>query len=177
MTKAAFHLAGALTFAALILPSAAQAATATQCMTKPELRGMVAYMMPSVVDSIIEKCKATLPADSFVATRAPELSRELAKGQPAAWPMAKRAFMKFGGDDDKGAAAMLEAMPEAAMRPLVENVLTQEFSGMIKTKDCKDVDAVLGTLVPLPAISFVDLFTEVLIIGARGDKELTICEA
>ena len=106
-----------------------------------------------------------------------DLSKELAKGQTAAWPMAKRAFMKFGGDADQQTTAMMEAMPETAMRPLVESVLVQEFGGMIKTKDCKDIDAVLGTLVPLPASSFVDLVTEVVVIGARNDKEMKICDA
>lgn len=177
MTKFSRTLASALALSALALPSAAQAAVAASCMTKPELRGMVAYMLPFVVDSVVEKCSATVPGDSFMVTRAPELSRELVKGQPAAWPMAKRAFMKFGGDADKNTAAMMDAMPESAMRPLVESVLTQEFAGMVKTKDCKDIDAVLGTLAPLPATSFVDLITEVVVIGARNDREMKICEA
>jgi hypothetical protein len=177
MTKAAFQFTSALALAALALPSAAQAATAANCMTKPELRGMVAYMLPFVVDSMVEKCKTTLPAGSFVANQAPALSKELAKGQPEAWPMAKRAFLKFGGETTKESTAMMEAMPESAMRPLVESILTQEFGGMIKTKDCKDIDAIMGTLTPLPASGFVDLFTEVLVIGARGDKEMSICES
>ena len=177
MTKAAFHFAGVLALAALAVPSAAQAAAMTKCITKPELRGMVAYMLPAVVDSMIEKCSAGLPASSYIASRAPELSKELAKGQPEAWPLAKRAFMKFSGDADKDTAAMMEAMPESAMRPLVESVLVQEFSGMIKAKDCKDIDAVLGTLAPLPATGFVDLLTEMVVIGARGDKEMAICES
>lgn len=168
-------LAGAFALAALTLPSAAQAAQA-RCMTKPELRGMVAYMLPFVVDTVVEKCAAQVPSDSFMKTRAPELSKELVKGQPAAWPLAKRAFMKFGGEADKDTAAMMDAMPESAMRPLLESVLTQEFAGMVKTKDCKDIDTVLGTLAPLPASSFVDLLTEVVVIGARDDKEMKICE-
>lgn len=169
-------LAGALALAAMTVPSMAQAATVS-CMTKPELRGMVAYMLPFVVDSAIEKCSGSVPSDSFMATRAPELSKELTKGQPAAWPMAKRAFMKFSGDSSKDTAAMMDAMPETAMRPLLESVLTQEFTSKIKTKDCKDIDAVLGTLAPLPASSFVDLITEVVVIGARNDREMKICEA
>lgn len=176
MTQHAKTIAGALALAALAVPSMAQAATAG-CMTKPELRGMVAYMLPFVVDSAIEKCSGSVSADSFMATRAPELSKELIKGQPAAWPMAKRAFMKFSGDSDKQTAAMMEAMPESAMRPLLESVLTQEFTSKIMTKDCKDIDAVLGTLAPLPASSFVELITEVIVIGAREDKEMKICEA
>lgn len=176
MTKHAKSIAGVLALAAVTLPSAAQAATA-QCMTKPELRGMVAYMLPFVVDSAIEKCSTSVPSDSFMATRAPELSKELTKGQPAAWPMAKRAFLKFSGDADKDTAAMMEAMPETAMRPLLESVLTQEFTSKIKTKDCKDIDAVLGTLAPLPATGFVDLITEVIVIGAREDREMKVCES
>jgi len=174
MTKHAKSIAGALALAAVTLPSAAQAANA-QCMTKPELRGMVAYVLPFVVDSVAEKCAASVPSDSFMATRAPALSKELTLGQPAAWPMAKRAFMKFSGDADKETNAMMEAMPESAMRPLLESILTQEFTAKIQTKDCKDVDAVLGTLAPLPATSFVDLITEMVMIGARDDKELKIC--
>lgn len=176
MTKHAKSIAGALALAALALPSAAQAATA-QCMTKPELRGMVAYMLPFVVDSVIEKCSANLASNSFISIRAPELSKELGKEQPANWPMAKRAFMKFSGDADKGTAALMDAMPEAAMRPLLESVLTQEFTAKIKTKDCKDVDAVLGTLAPLPATGFVNLIAEVIVIGAREDKEIKVCES
>lgn len=177
MTPTFRCLAGSLAFAALTLPSAAQAATASQCMTKPELHGMVAYMLPFVVNSMVEKCSPTLPRDSFVASRAPQLSKELTKGQAAAWPMAKQAFLKFGNEADKDTRAMMDAMPKSAMRPLVKSVMVQEFGGMIKTKDCKDIDAILGTLVPLPATGFVDLLTEVVVIGARDDKEMKICES
>lgn len=176
MTQHSKTIAGALALAALSVPSMAQAATAG-CMTKPELRGMVAYMLPFVVDSAIEKCAGSVPPTSFMATRAPELSKELTKGQPAAWPMAKRAFMKFSGDSSKESADMMDSMPETAMRPLLESVLTQEFTSKIKTKDCKDIDTVLGTLAPLPATNFVDLITEVVVIGARDDKEMRVCEA
>ncbi len=176
MSKTKSKIAATLALAALTLPQAAQAAATTQCMTRPELHGMMAYMMPFAIDSLVQKCSNRLSASSFVVSRGPALSKDLATGQAAAWPMAKRAFMKFGGSADKDATAMMEAMPESAMRPLLESVVTQEFSGMIKPENCKDIDAVLGTLAPLPASSYVDLLTQVVIIGARGDKQMQICE-
>ena len=67
------------------------------------------------------------------------------------------------------------ALPEASLKPIIEMALSQELTSSIKVANCPDIDRVFRTLQPLPASNFVDFFTEVITIGVRDNKDMTIC--
>ena len=173
MTRIAYRIAATLALAAI--GQMAQAAATKPCMTPVELHGMVAYILPSAMDSVVQRCRPTLAPGASLLTRGPQLVSELEAGQSAAFPMARRAFAKFSDKGDQKATAVMLALPEVSLKPIIEMALSQELTSSIKVKDCPDIDRVFGTLQPLPASNFVDFFTEVITIGLRNDKDMTVC--
>ncbi|MFM5893421.1 MAG: hypothetical protein ACKOQM_03195 [Novosphingobium sp.] len=162
--------------AAMALLSASQAsAAATTCMTQPELRGMVSYVLPSVMGAVIERCRPSLPSNAAMLTRGSQLVGELQAGQSAAFPMARQAFSKFSGSDGKTGADLFNSMPEEALKPIIESMMAQELTKDVKTKDCADIDRVFATLQPLPARNFVELVTQVLTIAGRDNQKMSVC--
>jgi hypothetical protein len=159
---------------ALVSSTQLEAAQAQSCMTRNELRGMVAYMLPIFGSALIERCRSRLPANAYLTTRGPKLISALEAGQDAAWPAASAAIAKIGGTD-KSAAKMLDAMPPEAVKPMVESMIQTRFIADIKARDCQDADNIMRTMEPLPVGNVIDLITEILVIGARNDRELTVC--
>ena len=174
IAKPLFHCAAML---ALVSSAQLAAAQAKPCLNQGEVRGLVAYALPSVTETLIERCSTRLSATSFLATRGPKLASELRSGQEAAWPAAREAIIKLAGDDGKENGEMLRAMPEAMVGPMMEQMIAKKFSDEIKPESCKDIDRVLATMAPMPAANIVDLVTAVVMIGGRNDKQLRTCAA
>ena len=173
VTRIPFRFAAAL---ALLSTSQLQAAAPVKpCMTQTELRGMVAYVMPSAMATLIGRCQPVLPAGASMLVRGAQLAAELESGRAAAFPLARRAFAKFSDTGDKMTGAMMQALPEAALRPLIDDTISRELTGSIKVNDCPDIDRIFAALAPLPAINFVDLFTQAIAIGTRDNKDMSVC--
>ena len=87
------RLAATAALAALIPVQAAQAQaqTARSCISREEMRGLVAYLLPTLLDSTISTCKAHLPGDSYLIARAPTLLSRLNEGKDKAWPRPRQA--------------------------------------------------------------------------------------
>ncbi len=160
---------------ALFSTTAAQAAPSTQCLTREEIGGMVGYLLPSALNSVIDTCTPELAADAFLLSRGPKLIEELEPIRLASLPMAKRAFGKFAPEGDKQAVRMLQALPDEVFAPLVDSILTQELTGKIQPKSCKDIDRVFKTIEPLPGQNMIDLLTESMMIVARNDDRMRSC--
>lgn len=173
MRKTAYKIAATL---ALLSAGQAQAAATDQCLTRPELRGMIAYVLPSVVGTATTRCSTGLASDSFFAARAPQLLLELEPARAAAFPLARQAFKKFGSSKDKGTMAIFDALPEEVFRPIVEAVVTEKIGDSIKPESCGDIDRIMKTIAPLPSANVTDLLTEVMIVAARNDRKMHTCE-
>ena len=177
MTRTAFRIAAIIALTSTTQLLAAAPASKTPCMTKPELRGLVAYVMPSAMSMVVDRCKSALPASAAMLTRGPQLIGDLEAGRSAAYPMARSAFSKFADRGDTSTVAMMQNLPESSFRPIMDGIMLEKFASSIKVKDCADIDRVFGTLNPLPASNFVDFVTEVFTIAARDDKQMSICPA
>ena len=156
-------------------PLQAVAPPAKPCVSQPELRGMVAYMLPSLARSVVTRCQASLPADASLLTRGPQVAAALDNGRLAAYPMARRGFVKFSDEGNAFVTGLMLRMPEAQMRPIMEATVQQQLMGSFKVKDCADIDRVFATLQPLPADNFVDLVTQVLVVAGRDEKNFSVC--
>jgi hypothetical protein len=175
MRKIAFQTTAVLALVASAQPLAAQTQAAAPCLTRPELRGMVAYFLPTVLQSAIDTCATKLTPESYMLARAPKLLTTLEAGRSEAWPMAKAAFVKIGGNDDKGTANLFASLPEEAVRPLIEAVIADKLGSTIKPDSCGDIDRVMAPLEPLPAANLVDVLTEAMAIAGRNDKQMRVC--
>ena len=138
---------------------------------------MVAYVLPSAMTTLIERCRPGLPAGASLLGRGGQLVAEFEAGRAAAFPLARRAFAKFSDVGDKHTTAIMLTMPEETLRPLVDDTLSTKLVGSIAVKDCADINRIFATLEPLPASNFIDLFTQVVMIGARDDKKMSVCQA
>lgn len=174
MRSSFVRIAATAALAAIIPLQAAQAQAAKSCITRSEMRGMVAYFLPTLLDSTITTCKAHLPGDSYLIGRAPALLDRLNEGKDKAWPDAKAAFMKFGGGKAPE-TKVLDAMPDEVIRPFIEAAITAELAPKVKPENCADIDRLTATLEPLPASNMVDMFAEILNLVAREDKKLSSC--
>lgn len=176
MSSPFIRLAATAALAALIPLQAAQAQEAKSCISREEMRGLVAYMLPTVLNSTISTCKAHLPGDSYLIARAPALLDRLNADKDKAWPQAKAGFMKFGGGK-ASSAKILDAMPDEVIRPFIEAAITAEIAPKVKPESCADIDRLSATLEPLPASNMVNMFAEILNLVAREDKKLSSCPA
>lgn len=176
MTRTAYRIAATL---ALLSTSQLGAAPVAKkpCMTRPELRGMIAYVMPTAMGMVIERCRPALGKNAALLTRGPQVVSELEAGQAAAYPMARQAFTKFADSGDKTTVNLMLSLPETSLKPVIESALSEKLMTSIKTENCPDIERVFGTLQPLPSANFVDFLTETLAIAMRDDKEMSICPA
>jgi hypothetical protein len=178
MRRFAFQAAAALALVSSgqLLAAQTQAAQAEACMTRPELRGMVAYFLPTVLQSTIDTCTSRLAPDSYLLGRAPRLVESLEVDRSEAWPMAKKAILKMGDDRNKGTTELLANLPEEAVGPLINAIITKELSSEIKPENCADINRVMAPLEPLPAANMVDLVIEALSLAGRSEKKMRVCK-
>lgn len=173
IAKNLFRCAGLL---ALVASAQLSAAQAKQCLTEPEMRGLVGYALPAVADAVVQRCSSILPANSFLNSRGAKLVSDLRLGQSAAWPAARSAIGKIGSGDGKSDETLSE-LPEGLVGPLMEGMIQERFVDDLKPQGCKDIDRVLTTLAPLPAANMVEMITQIAMIAARDDKKMPTCQA
>ena len=172
IAKSLFRSAGVL---ALFSSAQLSAAPAAQCLNQTDVHGLVAYMLPSLAETVIQRCAARLPSSSYLNTRGSGLVGELRKGQSAAWPSARDAMVKMGGKDDSS-SEMFRSMPESVVGPMIEGMVADQFADDIKPQNCKDIDRVLSTMAPLPAANLVNMVTAIAMIAGRDGKKFQTCE-
>ena len=156
---------------ALCAASSIQAAPRA-CVTSAEMHGMVAYFLPAVLENVGKNCSAYAPASSYLRTGLPNLQVQLREGREAAWPMAKSAFFKLGGQKDVRTMASLS---DDALRPLVDDVLGSKFSISVDAAKCGEINDIAEALGPLNAPQTVHLIATVLSTAARKDNKLSSC--
>lgn len=173
MRSTFFRLAGAL---ALLSATQAQAAVTRQsCITPDEVQGLVGYILPALLDRVAGTCAPHVSRGGYMKARLPGLIAELDNGRDAAWPAAKSAFLKFGSPKDAREVEGFSALPDDALRPIVDQAFTEEFAAKIPASSCPDVEEVLQALEPLPAGNTVRVLSVVLTLAARGDKGFPAC--
>jgi len=171
MNTQLFRIGAAL---ALCASNQAQAAASQSCLSNGEVEGLVGYVLPAVLDKVAGSCAPHVSRKGYMATRLPDLIDTFAAGRDAAWPRARSAFMKFGGSD-KEAAAAFSALPDEALRQIVDETFAEKLGMKVPPSACLDVEEVLETLEPLPADNAVRLVTSILMMAGRNDKSIPAC--
>jgi hypothetical protein len=147
---AKYLVAGVIVF----LPAQAIAATdPAKCMTHEEFRSVAATLMPSVLDSVMRKCTASLDKSSYLVAKGPDLLtryQENAKGKEGALA---------------NVLARLEPIPELKGVPpeklgtVVDVFIGAALQNAVKPEQCGDISQALSYFDPLPPenlIGFAD---------------------
>lgn len=150
------------TAAALALPATASAQQ--QCITEQELSALVVYGVPLALEAAQTSCGPSLSANGFMATGGQMMLQRYSALGDATWPTAFRAFSKFAGSDDKETFTMMREMPEAAIRPFIDELLTGMIASEIGADDCHKVERIaeaLAVLEPAEAGNLVAVIASV----------------
>lgn len=143
-----FPAFAAIAAVAALVPAQAhaQAQAVKACLSEREVAQMAIYAVPSVVEGVRGKCAAKLSKTGFLATKGDTFAAKYAALQNETWPTAKAGIMKFVGAPKSGAAkandsvAMLAALPDNSVRPLVDAMIAQKIGEAIKPEQCANVE-------------------------------------
>ena len=142
------------------------------CVSSAEMHGMVAYFLPVVLENVAKNCSAYAPASAYLRAGLPGLQVQLREGRQAAWPMAKSAFFKLGGQKD---ARTMASLSDDALRPLVDDMLAAKFAIPVDAAKCGEINDIAEALAPLDAPQTVHLIATILSTAARKDNKMSSC--
>jgi len=164
-------------FAALAAPSLA---AAQECVAQEDISDGVVYAMPMLLDGFEAKCSEELSPDGFAAQRGAALKERFAALQSEAWPGTFRVIGQFaergrapGGKKSNNFVESLETLPEEAVRPFVDALVTQEITTVIPHKECANIERGLELMDPMPAENWGGLAA--LLFQLAGVKNPSIC--
>ena len=167
--------------ALMATPAMAQNPNPPGCLTQSEANALFTFALPEFLNSVHEKCAASLPRTSFLASQGPQLIARHRAATASYWPTAKVAFIKMASrDDTKGdGAKLLAKVPDDALRTLVVTGLSVAVSDDIKPADCPKADRLIEALAPLPATNLATIIVEIVGLAGGKDKKppISICEA
>lgn len=174
-------IAPTLAFTALASGTAAQAQQQA-CVQSADLADAVVYAMPIAYDAARTACGDRFEANGFIVREGDAYIVTFRDGQSKAWPGAFRflkTFMNEGGAGKKGKdadiAAMIEALPEDALRPFVDALVGQMIAGEIKPDSCGKIERGVELLSPLPGDNLGGLIA--FIVELTDRKNPPVCGA
>ena len=163
-------VAGCLAMCLVNGPALAQ--PAPRCITEAEMHGLVAYFLPAVLDEVSRSCSSHLPESSYLRAGLPRLQESLNQNKEASWPLAKAAFFKISDSKDSKTMA---GFSDKALRPLVDEILTQKMKINIDAPMCGEVNDIAEALAPLTPDQTVHLLATIFNTVARKDKTMRSC--
>jgi hypothetical protein len=168
---------------ALAALATAQTAQAQQqaCVAPADLSDAVVYSMPIAFDAARTACANRLTRGGFMATRGEAYIAQFRAGQSKAWPGAFRLLKNFmaeqkqteEGQSGMDVAAMLQGMPESAVRPFVDAFVGQMIAEEIKPDSCGKIERGLELISPLPTGNVGGLIA--FLVEVSDIKNPTVC--
>lgn len=175
------YLTGLAVMALAAAPVAGQAA-APLCLTSAEFTALSNYALPSIITGTTERCAASLPADAWLRRNGNQLAARYAAGKPAAWPAAKSAFLKLGGNTGKNETAnLIRSLPDNSQQQMADLFIAGMVSQRLPTDRCVAIDRLVRLLSPLPQESTAELIAVAAGLAAKTGRarfgDLRICPA
>ena len=154
----------------LALPQTA-AAQADACLTRQEVKTLVAFATPSMLDATAKKCAAALPADAFLRTGVAAMVERLRIEGRAETGAIIPVIEKLAGEK------MPAGLSEETTQGLVRDVVGAEVAKDIDPKNCGAINELASALSPLPAANIASLMLAILELGGSDKKSpFRICE-
>lgn len=159
----------------------AGAAVAPACITPTEFRAGMAFLVPTMVVGIREKCAPTLPRDAYLKVHGDRLVNRFRASNMVDADALASLIGKIKPDSDIPASA------NGAMASVIAQTLVVKMQATLRPDNCASVDTALGLLDPLPPENIIGMFQLVGAAIARGDAkksrlkgrapEVQLCEA
>ena len=167
MTISRFVLAAGAGLA-LFQTQLAQAATSpAPCLSEGEVTALVGFALPSVINGTMKSCKPHLATSGYFATRGEEFLGRYAARKDANWPTAKAAFLKLGSSKDAKMVDTIANMPDEAVKPFVEGIVSEMVGSEIKPDQCTAIERGVRLLSPLPPENTAELVSFVLVLSSK----------
>lgn len=121
------------------------------CVTEREASAIAIYSVPGLVQAVKLRCGGELSANGYLARSGDGLVGRYAPIQSRMWPQAKAGLIKLLG----GKAGLsretqgfdtITALPDNAVRPLVDALIVQEAAPRIETGNCTRIERVIETV-------------------------------
>ncbi|WP_423142526.1 hypothetical protein ACOYW6_04015 [Parablastomonas sp. CN1-191] len=139
-----------------LVPVTAQAAE-PPCLAPAEFSAVSSYALPSLIRGAISRCGPSLPSTAFLRTSGEALARKYDAGRIAAWPTAKAAFLKVGTIMNPQVSGLFGAMPDSALRPMVDGSMVNMVGQRLPIDRCTSLDRAIELVAPLPAANAAKL--------------------
>lgn len=158
------------------------AAQEPACLTEREVTSLVTYALPVVMNGAMKVCRPQLSPQGYFATQGSSLIERYAARKGAAWPEAKAALIKLGGNDAK-LKDMVSNLSDEALQPFAEGMVSAVVTKEIKPDQCKAIERATRLLSPLPPENTAELVTFILVVaekpkaGSTKKSDLQICPA
>ncbi|WP_432200429.1 hypothetical protein ACRAQ7_12695 [Erythrobacter sp. W53] len=170
----------AMTMASAAVLATPSIAAAQECVVQDDIKDGVVYAMPMLLDGFEAKCSEQLSSDGFAAQKGAALKERFVTLQDDAWPGTFRVIGQFaergrapGGKKSNNFVESLETLPEDAVRPFVDALVTQEITKVIPHKECANIERGLELMEPLPPENWGGLAA--LLFQLAGVKNPSIC--
>lgn len=155
-TRALRTLSPLLAIAAMGSAQIAQAQQA--CLALADVDDTATYAMPIAYDAAMAACGAQYSSDGFMKTKGIAFADQFRSKQDESWPGAFRLIKTFMPQSEANTAngksdammEMLSAMPEEALRPFFDGLVTQMISSEIKPDTCAKIERGMALISPLP---------------------------
>ena len=146
----------------LALPQIAQAATPPRpCLNRADASDLSLYVLPSVIPVVVDKCRASLPAESWLVNEAPAYGQRLAAERESHWPGARRAMVAMaGGRPPPGVS-------DNSLRSLTDDMVRAMMPAALESETCQTIEEFSRLLAPLPTRNLGELTALLAEIGSR----------
>ncbi len=129
---------------------------------------MIRVVLPDMIAGMSDKCSNALPTGAFLDVNGKAMADHFRPASTAAWPIAKPALLKLGGDDAK----MLTSLPDEALRPLVSSLLTSAMSEKIKPEQCLSLNRLVESMAPLQAENVSNMILAIIELSGNKPKNI-----
>lgn len=158
---------------AALTASESAAAQAPACLTEREVTSLLTYALPVVMDSAMNACRPQLSPQGYFATQGPSLVQRYAVRKGTAWPEAKVALLKLGGNDAR-MKDMIANLSDEALQPFAEGMVAQLVTKQIKPGQCKPIERATRLLSPLPPENTAELLTFMIVLAEKPKLRGTV---
>ncbi|MCP9223264.1 hypothetical protein MKP08_10930 [Erythrobacter sp. LQ02-29] len=162
--------AGILAVAGTGAAQAQDAGDAPVELDPAQVSSAVRYAMPLALDGLYASCASSLPPKAYLLLHRDGLKTRFTKASEGTWSQARGLIMqlmdKKGGED----LSFMKNMPDDAMKPFVDAMVTQLVAEEIEPAQCVDIDRVMEQLDPLPAENLANLVGVVVDLAMKEEK-------